>query len=241
MKKIIFNKIKFINVDDKKFKSIINQDGLFVFPSGPGLASIKSESNYLKSLRNSDYVFFDSGFFVLLLRFLKNIHVEKFSGYKFLNLFFKYLKLNKNKSIFCIDPNINYSNSNKKYLKKLGIKKIYNYVAPFYNTKNLIDKSLILKINKTNPDFIMTNIGGGVQEILGSYLKKKLKKKTTIICTGGAISFFTKDQAPINRFIDQIYLGWFVRLLFNPTIFWKRYFYALKLFPMVLFNKIDVK
>ena len=241
MKKIIFNKIKFINVDDKKFKSIINQDGLFVFPSGPGLASIKSESNYLKSLRNSDYVFFDSGFFVLLLRFLKNIHVEKFSCYKFLNLFFKYLKLNKNKSIFCIDPNINYSNSNKKYLKKLGIKKIYNYVAPFYNTKNLIDKSLILKINKTNPDFIMTNIGGGVQEILGSYLKKKLKKKTTIICTGGAISFFTKDQAPINRFIDQIYLGWFVRLLFNPTIFWKRYFYALKLFPMVLFNKIDVK
>jgi len=241
MKKIIFNKIKFIDIDDKKFKFIINRDGLFVFPSGPGLASIKSECNYLKSLRNSDYVFFDSGFFVLLLRYLKNIHVKKFSGYKFLNLFFKYLKLNKNKSIFCIDPNINYSNSNKKYLKKLGIKKIYNYVAPFYNTKNLIDKSLISKINKANPDFIMTNIGGGVQEILGLYLKKNLKKKTTIICTGGAISFFTKDQAPINSFLDQMYLGWLVRLLFNPFIFWKRYLYALKLFPMVLLNKIELK
>ena len=69
----------------------------------------------------------------------------------------------------------------------------------------------------------MTNIGGGVQEILGLYLKKNLKNKTTIICTGGAISFFTKDQAPVNSFIDQIYLGWFVRLLFNPIIFWKRY------------------
>lgn len=240
-KKIIFKEIYFINFENYKFSKIIKKKGLYLFPSGPGIASILSSKEYYNSLKKADYVFFDSGFFVLLLRFLKNISVEKFSGYKFLNFFFKYLKLNKNKSIFCIDPNINYSNSNKKYLKKLGVKKIYNYVAPFYNTKNLIDKSLISKINKANPDFIMTNIGGGVQEILGLYLKKNLKKKTTIICTGGAISFFTKDQAPINSFIDQIYLGWFVRLLFNPIIFWKRYFYALKLFPMVLFSKIDVK
>ena len=241
MKKIIFKNITFINIKNSDLYPYFYKKGLFVFPSGPGLSTLNKDKIYHKSLINADFVFFDSGFFVLLLRFLKNISVEKFSGYKFLNLFFKYLKLNTNKSIFCIDPNINYSNSNKKYLKKLGIKKIYNYVAPFYNTKNLIDKSLISKINKANPDFIMTNIGGGVQEILGLYLKKNLKKKTTIICTGGAISFFTKDQAPINSFIDQIYLGWFVRLLFNPSIFWKRYFYALKLFPMVLFSKIDVK
>ena len=241
MKKIFFKRIKFISINTTEFYKLILKKGLFVFPSGPGIASILSNKEYYNSLKKADYVYFDSGFFVLLLRFLKNISVEKFSGYKFLKLFFKYLKLNKNKSIFCIDPNINYSNSNKKYLKKLGLKKIYNYIAPFYNTKNLIDKSLISKINKANPDFIMTNIGGGVQEILGLYLKKKLKKKTTIICTGGAISFFTKDQAPINNFIDKIYLGWFVRLLFNPNIFWKRYFYALRLFPMVLFNKIDLK
>lgn len=241
MKKIFFKRIKFISINTTEFYKLILKKGLFVFPSGPGIASILSNKEYYNSLKKADYVYFDSGFFVLLLRFLKNISVEKFSGYKFLKLFFKYLKLNKSKSIFCIDPNINYSNSNKKYLKRLGLKKIYNYVAPFYNTKNLIDKSLISKINKANPDFIMTNIGGGVQEILGLYLKKNLKKKATIICTGGAISFFTKDQAPINSFIDQIYLGWFVRLLFNPIIFWKRYLYALKLFPMVLLNKIELK
>ena len=241
MKKIIFKKINFISFENYSFFKIIEKKGLYLFPSGPGIASIQSSKEYYNSLKKADYVFFDSGFFVLLLRFLKNISVEKFSGYKFLNLFFKYLKLNKNKSIFCIDPNINYSNSNKKFLKRLGLKKIHNYVAPFYNTKNLIDKSLVSKINKTKPDFIMTNIGGGVQEILGLYLKKNLKKKSTILCTGGAISFFTKDQAPINSFIDKIYLGWFVRLLFNPKVFWKRYFYALKLFPMVLFNKIDIK
>ena len=84
----------------------------------------------------------------------------------------------------------------------------------------------------------MTNIGGGRQEILGLYLKKNLKIKTTILCTGAAISFFTKDQAPINSLVDKFYLGWFVRLVFNPLVFSKRYLYSLKLIPMVIFSKI---
>ena len=84
----------------------------------------------------------------------------------------------------------------------------------------------------------MTNIGGGRQEILGLYLKKNLKIKTTILCTGAAISFFTKDQAPINSLVDKFYLGWLVRLLFNPLVFSKRYLYSLRLIPMVIFSKI---
>ena len=87
----------------------------------------------------------------------------------------------------------------------------------------------------------MTNIGGGTQEILGVYLKKNLKFKTNILCTGGAISFFTGDQAPINDLIDKFYLGWLVRLIFNPIIFFSRYFYALKLLPMVFTSNIKAK
>ena len=69
-------------------------------------------------------------------------------------------------------------------------------------------------------------------------MKKNLKVKSTILCTGAAISFFTKDQAPINNLVDQFYLGWLVRLIFNPLVFFKRYLYSLKLVPMVIFNKI---
>ena len=87
----------------------------------------------------------------------------------------------------------------------------------------------------------MTNIGGGIQEILGLYLNRNLNSKVTIICTGGAISFFTGDQAPINSLIDRLFLGWFVRLIFNPFIFFKRYLIALKLLPIVFMNKIIVK
>ena len=238
--KVIFKKIKFHNIHNKNFDKCILRKGLFVFPAAPGLASLSQSKKYHESLRKADLVFFDSGFFVLLLKVFKNISVNKFSGYKFLNLFFDYLRKNKNKSVFCIDPNLKFSKSNKNLLKSLGVKKIHNYLAPNYQIKNFSDKKLLMKIKKVRPEFILTNIGGGKQEILGLYLKKNLKIKTTILCTGAAISFFTKDQAPINRFIDQFYLGWFVRLIFNPSVFLKRYLYSLRLIPMIFFNKVKI-
>ena len=239
--KVVFKKIKFNNINPDTFKKYITKNGLFVFPAGPALASIKKSKIYYNSLLKADFVFFDSGFFVLLLKIFKNINVYKFSGYKFLSLFFNYLKKNKKKSIFSIDPNLNFSKSNQSYLKSLGIKKINNYLAPKYKIKNLSDRKLLKLLKRIKPNFIIINIGGGIQEVLGLYLKKNLKFKVTILCTGGAISFFTGDQAPINNFIDKYFLGWLVRLFFNPIIFFNRYIFGLRLIPMVVFNEIKVK
>ncbi|MFL2893463.1 MAG: WecB/TagA/CpsF family glycosyltransferase [Candidatus Pelagibacter sp.] len=238
MRKVIFNKIKFININEKEALKIINKKGLFVFPAAPPLATLKLGSLYHKALIKSDFVFFDSGFFVLLLKLLKDIKVEKFSGFRFLNIFFKSIKKKKNK-ILLIDPSERVSRVNKKFLKNLGIKKIHSYIAPFYDVKNIKDKLLLKTIREKKPKYILINIGGGTQEVLGMYIKYKLKNKISIICTGAAISFFTKEQAPINQIIDNLYLGWLIRLLFNPKIFLKRYLSAFKLVSFV--KKSNVK
>ena len=141
--KIIFKKIIFNNIDTKNFDKCVTKKGLFVFPAGPALASIQNSNQYYRSIKKADLVFFDSGLFVLLLKIFKNINVKKFSGYKFLSLFFDYLKINKNKSIFSIDPSFEFSKSNKSYLKNLGLKKIHNYIAPKYNSSELSDKKLL--------------------------------------------------------------------------------------------------
>ena len=108
--KIIFKKIKFINIDTKNFDKCISKKGLFVFPAGPALASIQKSNQYYKSIKKADLVFFDSGFFVLLLKIFKNINVKKFSGYKFLGLFFDYLKINKKNLFFPLTQAINIRN-----------------------------------------------------------------------------------------------------------------------------------
>jgi len=240
VKKIIFKNIFFFNIQDHQIVKFFKKKSLFVFPSGPNLSDMKVNSKYYMSLKKADYVFFDSGFFVLLLKLFKGINVNKVSGYKFLNYFFKHLSKTKNKSIFCIDPDKNTSIINKKFLNKLGAKNVYSYVAPIYNEYNINDKKLLKSISLKKVDYILTNIGGGKQEILGNFLKKNLKYKTSIFCTGGAISYFTGHQAPINNFFDKLYLGWLIRILFNPRIFLFRYLKSFKLLFIVIFSNISV-
>ena len=240
MNKIIFEKIRFINITLNDLPEILKKNGLFLFPSAPGLASIRKQINYYNSLKQADYVFFDSSFFVLLLRIFKNIKCHRFSGYTFFKFFLKYLSTKKNTSIFLIDPKIKFSNNNKKLIKNTGVKfkNINNYIAPIYNPNNLKDLKLLKLLKKNRPKIILINIGGGTQEVLGLYLKKNLKFRCKIICTGAAISFFTKDQAPINDFIDKNYIGWLVRFLRNPITFGSRLIYAFKLIKIVINGKV---
>ncbi len=240
MKKIIFNKIKFINADKKDFENIIKQNGLFVFPAGPTLANLKNGSEYHNALINSNFVFFDSGYFVLLLRLLKNIKVNKFSGYKFLKLLFIFLQKNNSKKIFLVDPNRNSSKINRIFFTNLGLCKIKNYVSPIYDENKIYDYILLKEIDEFKPDYLIINLAGGVQEILGLFIKQKAQKTIKIICTGGAISYFTGEQAPINKFIDNLYLGWFYRIIFNPKIFLKRYLKSFKLFKQVYMGDLKV-
>ena len=239
--KIKFKGIVFKNFQIKDFKKIIKKKGLFLFPSGPGLSTIEKEMPYLRALKNADYNFFDSGYFILLLKYFKKIDVNKFSGYLFIKLFLKYIKKNNNKKLFLIDPSIKLSLSNAKLLNKIGVvkKNINNYIAPQY-TKKISDKKLLNIIKRIRPEYILLNIGGGTQEILGLYIKNNINFKCTIICSGAAISFFTGDQAPINVFFDKIYLGWLMRIIFNPSDFLPRYLKSIKLINIVLNNNIKI-
>ena len=239
-KKIIFHKISFFQLNYNQKKKKIEKGGLLVIPSGPGLATIDSDQNYFNALRNSDIALFDSGYFCLLLRTVKFISVKKFSGYKFIRCFLNDKSMHKKKILF-VEPNEKSILKNKELLKKLKFTNTHHYLSPIYDKQNIKDIKLKNLVKKLKPKYVVINLGGNVQEVLGYYLKRNLNNSLSIICSGAAIAFLNKTQAPINDFYDKIYLGWLMRIIFKPNIFLVRYLKAFKLFFLVLKSKIIVK
>lgn len=212
-----FNKIKFFNYSFKYIFNKISKGGVLVAPAASALADIDKNKIYHSALTKSDVAIFDSGFFCILLRIFKGIKVKKLSGYKFLKLFLD-KRILRNSKILLINPNIIDQKANTELLKKLKIYNFFNYIAPKYSVANIKDIKLIQLIKKNRPDFIVINLGGGIQEPLGIYIKKKIHYNAGIICTGAAIAFMTRRQAPINDLVDKFYLGWAIRNLYTPKI-----------------------
>jgi N-acetylglucosaminyldiphosphoundecaprenol N-acetyl-beta-D-mannosaminyltransferase len=229
-RKILFKKINFSNGEFEEIYNKVKKGGLVVAPAASALVEIENDKIYHNSLINSDVVLLDSGFFCILLRIFRNQEVKKLSGYKFLKKFLNKNKF-KNKNLLMIDPTKEESHFNQNFLKLKKFKKIYSYTAPFYDdNKNFHkDKNLINYIKKIKPDCIIINLAGGKQEPLGIFLKNYLTKNVLIICTGAAIAFLTKRQAPINDLIDKFYLGWALRIIFNPKNTYKRFLKSFKL------------
>ncbi len=231
MGKIVrFHSIKFF---DYSFKYIIKRllkiGGYVVAPAASSLSDIRLKKNYYFSLRNSDIAIFDSGFFCILLRVFRNSKVKKLSGYLFLKSLLDY-KYTKNYKFFLIDPSIKENKKNFNLLRTKGILNQKSYVSPIYNLSNFKDLKLINKINHFNPNFVIINLGGGIQEPLAYFIKQNSKNKNIIIlCTGAAIGFLTKEQAPISLFYDKYYLGWLIRLIYNPKSFFPRIVKSFKL------------
>ena len=211
---IVFKGIKFYNLKFEKIMKKIHQGGYLVAPAASALTNLNKNKLYHTSLKKSDVAILDSGFFCILLRIFKKKKIKKLSGYLFLKNFFS-LHFDKHVKFFLIDPSKTDSYINGKYLKSRNIKNYQSYIAPFYKDK-VEDKKLVKKINKYKPKYILINIGGEVQEILAMHIKKHVKFKVSIFCTGAAIAFLTKRQAPINNLVDKLYMGWILRLIYNP-------------------------
>jgi N-acetylglucosaminyldiphosphoundecaprenol N-acetyl-beta-D-mannosaminyltransferase len=212
----------------KDIKRALDVGALMVVPSGPGLASIEKKTDYHEALRYADFALFDSGCFVLLCRIFGVGSFKKYSGYAFIKDFFGDTDL-RDKHLMLVDPSDEESQINADYIRALGLNlKITSYVAPRYD-KLIRDNKLACLLQKEQPDFLMINIGGGVQEILGAWLKKEIGATPGIICTGAAIAFLTGMQAPMTKTIDKLYLGWLIRILHAPLTYTGRYFAAIEL------------
>jgi N-acetylglucosaminyldiphosphoundecaprenol N-acetyl-beta-D-mannosaminyltransferase len=216
------------------------EGGLIVVPAAPALAELGRDPDYRRALEGATFAITDSSFLVLLWFLRKGERLERISGLQFLRRLLTDTAFRDKDATFWIMPSTEDQSTNIKWLASQGFKlrEEQCYIAPHYARGKIADDALLGIIEKQRPPYIIINIGGGTQEILGSFLHARLSYRPTIICTGAAIAFLSGRQVNIPPWTDKMMLGWLARCISEPRKFIPRYFRAFGLVA-VLFRYGD--
>jgi UDP-N-acetyl-D-mannosaminuronic acid transferase (WecB/TagA/CpsF family) len=209
--------------------------GLLVVPAAPALKNLPFDSSYREALLNADLTITDSGFMVLLWNFIQRDNVHRVSGLAYLRHLLLQDEFRQDGKTFWIMANAASAACNAAWLNKIGIpaNDVNVYVAPMYG-EEINDRLLLEKLRDYRPRHIIVTIGGGNQERLGLYLKRKLDFHPSIHCIGAAIAFLSGDQVRIPVWADKFFLGWLFRCVSEPSRYIIRYWEARKLLPLLL-------
>ncbi len=210
--------------------------GYLVAPAAPALVDLQDHPAYRQALEQADAVITDSGFMILCWNLCHRGTLRRTSGLKLLTHWIKQLKPEDAASTFWIHPDAATEQAHRTWLEQhhLHTTDAQHYLAPMYDPDDLSDPELLRCLEEQQPAWIVINLGGGTQEILGQYLNQRLSTPAGILCTGAAMAFLSGAQVHIPLWSDRLMLGWLFRCFSNPGRFIPRYLKALKLAGLLL-------
>ena len=209
--------------------------GLLAVPSAPILKDLPTYPGYREAVLNSDLVITDSGFMVMVWNILHRDKIPRTSGLVYLRTLLERPEVRLAGNTFWIMAGETSASRNLAWLSSKGISVPDDcvFLAPFYGPE-IQDEALIERIRERRPGHIIVTLGGGNQERLGLYIKRKLDYRPSIHCIGAAIAFLSGDQVKIPDWADRRSLGWLYRCVSEPRRFVPRYWSAFQLAGLLL-------
>jgi len=208
-----------------------SQGGLVVVPAAPALMELQRDREYRRALMEADLAITDSGYLVLLWRWLGHESIHRVSGLEYLKLLLARPEFQTSGAVLWVMPAEISRERNLAWLRANGHPFGAGdcYLAPKYSKDNIVDEQLAEIVNRRQPKHVVICLGGGTQEKLGLYLKEHSSYKPAIHCIGAAIGFLSGDQVHIPDWADQWRLGWLFRCFSDPRRFVPRYLKAFEL------------
>lgn len=153
------------------------EGGLIVVPSAPVLAGLADDPAHRAAVEGADLAITDSGFMVLLWRLFQREKLPRYSGLKYIRALLQEPDFRTSGKTFWVMPTAEDAAANLIWLKGQGfaLSEDDTYIAPMYpRTGALEDPTLLAALLARRPAYVMLNLGGGVQERLGHYLRNAL-------------------------------------------------------------------
>jgi UDP-N-acetyl-D-mannosaminuronic acid transferase (WecB/TagA/CpsF family) len=208
----------------------LDRRGLIVAPSGTCFTRLQRDDLYRRAMTHADLILPDSGFMVLLWRFLRGGRIPRISGLAYLRELLGRPAFRHDRSVLWVLPDESAKQPALRWLQERGFLTTGDdcYIAPIYGMQTE-DPALLEQVRSRRPGHVVIALSGGVQEKLGFYLRENYSHRPAIHCIGAALGFIAGYQVAIPNWADRLYLGWLIRLLADPAKFFPRGMSALAL------------
>ena len=228
--------IRYFDGTQQELLQEVQKGGLIVVPAAPALADLGENPGYRQAVEGATFAISDSSYMVLLWFLRTGEFLHRISGLQFLRALIGDPVFRATDATFWVMPSQQDQDCNLAWLNGQGlpVEPRHCYLAPKYPKGSVVDEPLLALIEQRRPRYVVINIGGGTQEILGHYLLSRLSYRPAIVCTGAAVAFLSGRQASIHPLVDRLMLGWLARCLDEPKRFIPRYLRALRLFWVLM-------
>ena len=240
-------KILNINIDNlssQKLLKEIQKGGLIVTPNVDHLIKLQKDEDFYRIYEEADYVICDSKILIWASSFLGNKIQEKISGSDFFPKFYHYYRHHENIKIFLLGGVEGVAEqAGQQINNKLNRQMVVGTYSPSFGfEKNDVECQKIVKlINQSGATVLAIGVGAPKQEKWIDLYRKQLKNIKIFLPIGATIDFEAGwvNRAP--KWMSEVGLEWFYRLLSEPKRLWKRYLVeSLPFFWLVLQQKLNI-
>lgn len=196
--------------------------GLLVAPVSPALVKLKYDVEYRRALQTADVTLADSMLLSLLWRIASGRQLRKNSGLSYLKALLGNSRFREENTFWLVSSEAAKENA-VRWLRERGLKTDHDNLYVVQDCDAQAERyELLTRIENQHPAHVMIALRSGGQEKLGMYLREYLVNRPAIHCIGAALGFLTGDEAPIPDWAERYGLGWLVRLVSQPRMFFPR-------------------
>ncbi|MBL1211655.1 WecB/TagA/CpsF family glycosyltransferase [Geminocystis sp. GBBB08] len=207
-------------------KELTEKGGFIVTPNVDHLVKLQKDADFLKAYKIADYVVCDSKIIQYVLKFLGKPVPEKISGSDLFPAFYHYNQDNNEIKIFLLggEPEVAQKAQNK-INQKVGREIIVSALSPSFGFENNSVEcfAIIDQINKSGANVIAIGVGAPKQEKWIVKYRSLLPNVKIFLPIGATIDFEAEHKTRSPKWMSNIGLEWFYRLICEPKRLWKRY------------------
>lgn len=214
------------NISLSELLEKIRLGGVVFTPNVNHVVRLQKDLDFYQIYQDADYKVCDSQIIVYASYFLGCSIQEKISGSDFFPAFYHYFREDEDIRIFLIGSREGVARKAQEMInRKLDRNMIVAAYSPSFGFENhqAECEKLVDLINQSGATVLAIGVGSPKQEKWIHQYKSQLKNIKIFLAIGATIDFEAGEVSRAPRWMRDVGLEWFYRLLSEPKRLWKRY------------------